>query len=240
MRLAFKPSAVLHTLLLPFIALTLLSTMAQAKVESTVKLPVRAELLAFDGKAARDLDLTKGEPIKLSKKRHQIVFELRDSFGTGNNREQFTSRPFIISFHPVDGRKYVIEAPKLMNRRQADAINRDPASKITVTNEKQEEVSFEIAVLPSRGVQIGRNYAADVRRFNLTDNEAAVPELAGVHADQSFSGFTNAQQDSSIYSGSEENSPEENAMAERMLKYWFQEADSATRKSFLNWAGNLK
>ena len=240
MRLAIKSATTLQALLFALIPLTLVSTPAMAKVESTIKLPVRAELLVLDGKAAKDLDLKKGQSIKLTKKRHQIVFELKETLGSGNQIEQFTSRPFVISFHPVDGHKYIIEAPRLINRRQADAINRNPVSKITVTNEKQEEVPFEMAVLPSRGVQIGRNYANDVRKFNLTDNEAAMPELAGMQVVDASSGFANAQQDSSIYTGLEDNSPEENAMAERMLKYWFKEADDTTRKSFLNWAENLK
>ncbi|WP_160174052.1 DUF2057 domain-containing protein [Endozoicomonas montiporae] len=240
MRTFIKPATTLKVMLLSLFTLPLVSNPAFAGVESTLKLPVRAELLVLDGKAAKDLDLSRGKPIQLTKKRHQVVFELKETLGSGNNVEQFTSRPFVISFHPLDGHHYTIEAPRLLNRRQADAINRDPGSKITVVNEKQEEVAYEIATLPSRGIQIGRNYAADVRKFNMTDNEAAFPELAGAQVAESTHGFARAQQDTSIYSGAETNTPEENVMAERMLKYWFTEADSATRKSFLEWAASLK
>ena len=240
MRAFIKPAATLHVLLFSLFTLSLVSSPAFAGEESTLKLPVRAGLLVLDGKAAKDLNLSRGQAIKLNKKRHQVVFELKETLGSGSNVEQFTSRPFVISFHPLDGHHYVIEAPRLLNRRQADAINRNPGSKIKVVNEKQEDVPFEIATLPSRGIQIGRNYAADVRKFNMTDNEAAFPELAGIQVTTSSHGFANAQQDPSIYSGAEYNTPEENVMAERMLKYWFKEADSETRKSFLNWATQLK
>lgn len=237
---AMRVASTLQALLFSFFTLTLISSPAFAEIESTLKLPVKAELLVLDGKAAKDLDLNRGEPIKLTQKRHQVVFELKETLGSGDNVEQFTSRPFVISFHPLDGHEYIIEAPRLINRRQADAINRNPGSKIIVVNEKQEEVPFEIATLPSRGIQIGRNYAADVHRFNLTDNEAAFPELAGVQVAESSHGFANAQQDTAIYSGAGNSTPEENVTAERMLKYWFKEADSTTRKSFLDWAAKQK
>ena len=239
-RVAMRVASTFHALLFSFFTLTLISSPAFAEMESTLKLPARAELLVLDGKAAKDLDLDRGEPIKLTNKRHQVVFELKETLGSGNNTEQFTSRPFVISFHPLDGHNYLIEVPRLMNRRQADAINRDPASKITVVDEQQKDVPSEIAILPSRGIQIGRNYAADVRKFNQSDNAAALPELAGVQMDEFANGFANARQDSSVYSGAENNTPEENVTAERMLRYWFKEADSATRQSFLDWAAKQK
>ncbi|MCW7554618.1 DUF2057 domain-containing protein [Endozoicomonas gorgoniicola] len=235
-----KAASTLKALLFPFFTLTLISLPAFAELNSTLKLPAKAELLVLDGKAANDLDLDRDESIKLTKKRHQVVFELKETLGSGDNMEQFTSRPFVISFHPLDGHHYLIEAPRLINKRQADAINRDPASKITVVDEQQKEVPFEIAILPSRGIQIGRNYAADVRKFNQSDNAAALPELAGVQMDEFANGFANARQDSSVYSGANNNTPDENIMAERMLKYWYMEADNATRKSFLDWAAKQK
>ena len=223
-----------HSLLMAM-ALTL-SLPADAETLSTLKLPVKSGLLVLDGKNPEDLNLSRGDPIRLTRKRHQIVFELSDTIGSGSNHERFTSRPFILTFHPIGGQKYTITAPRLVNRRQANAINANPGSKITLVNARGEEVPFEMAVLPSRGLQLGRNYAAEVHKFNLTDNEAAVPEFSGMQAKLSGG----ASPVPTTLNNSENNTAEENSMAKKMLKYWFNAADSNTRKAFLNWADKLE
>ena len=219
-------SGLRHGLLMGMMAV--FSLPAAAETQSTLKLPVKSELLVLDGQSAKELSLPKGGPISLSRKRHQVVFELSDTFGNGSNLERFTSRPFILTFHPVAGNKYIIAAPRLINRRQAESINANPASKITLVDAKGNEVPFEMAILPSRGFQFGRNLATDVQKFNLTENEAAAPEFSGVQG--IAAGVITTLADS------EENSEEENAMADKMLKYWFNAAGNDTRKTFLNWA----
>lgn len=224
-------------LLTTMAAMTLtLGLPAHAELQSTLKLPVKSGLLVLDGKDPKELGLAKGEPIRLTRKRHQIVFELSDTIGSGSNLERFTSHPFILTFHPVDGQKYTITAPRLTNRRQADAINARPETRIALVNAKGEDIPFEMAILPSRGLQLGRDHIAEVRKFNLTDNEAAAPEFAGMQTILPGS----AKPVPTSLNNSENNTAEENAMAAKMLKYWFNEADSNTRKAFLDWAGELE
>ena len=229
MRVTVKAvSSIRYWLLMTMTAVLSLPTAAEN--QSTLRLPAKSELLVLDGQAANELDLARGKPIVLSRtRRHQIVFELSDTIGSGNNIERFTSHPFILTFHPVSGQKYTIMAPRLINQRQANAINNNPASKITLVNGKGEEVAHELAVLPSRGLQLGRNYTKEVRKFNLTENEAAVHEFSGMEVA--------ATEQTKTLVNSEDNTDEENIMAEKMLKYWFNAASNDTRKAFLNWAG---
>ncbi|WP_062261326.1 DUF2057 domain-containing protein [Endozoicomonas arenosclerae] len=206
--------------------------------EATLKLPVKSQLLVLDGVNAKELDIKPeaNKPFPLSDERHQIVFQLSDVVSDGGDRNRFTSKPFILTFHPVTGERYTIDAPKLKTMRQAESINNNPTSKITLMNAKGEAVPFEFAILPTKGIQFGRNYAADVQKFNRTDSPAAASEFSGmgVFAEMN-NGFANAKQDEGIY-GSAANKSSDANMSASMLRYWFEKADPETRKAFATWA----
>ena len=205
-----------------------------------LKLPVKGELLVLDGQSVTDLDLKKNAPLKLAAGRHQVVFRLSDIIKSGGDRDVFTTKPFILSFHPVNGRTYEIQAPRLQNLKQAEAINNNPAAKISLVNDREEEVPFEMAALNVKGMQIGRNLAVDVKRFNRTSDSAAVPEFSGVEAEQTFTGFTGIQQDPKLYGAAASTAAEDMAMSENMLRYWFEKSDPQTRLRFLEWANKQK
>ncbi|MGI9281700.1 MAG: YccT family protein [Endozoicomonas sp.] len=212
---------------------------AEAKTkDATLKLPVKSELLVLDGVSAKELDfkVEANKPITLSDERHQVVFQLSDVVTDGGDRNRFTSKPFILTFHPIAGQKYTIDAPKLKNMRQAESINNNPTSKITLMNAKGEAVPFEFAILPTKGIQFGRNYAADTQKFNRTDSPAAASEFSGmgVFAEQN-TGFANVTQNEEIY-GSAANQKGDANMSASMLRYWFEKSDQETRKAFINWA----
>ncbi|KEQ19502.1 YccT family protein [Endozoicomonas numazuensis] len=231
----------LNKLLVATLSLFMITSAWAAETKTkhaTLKLPVKSELLVLDGTNAKDLDFTveANKPITLSDERHQVVFQLSDVVTDGGDRNRFTSKPFILTFHPIAGQRYSIDAPKLKNMRQAESINSNPTSKITLMNAKGESVPFEFATLPTKGIQFGRNYAADVQKFNRTDSPAAASEFSGmgVFAEQN-TGFANASQNEKIY-GSAANKEGDANMSASMLRYWFEKADPATQKAFINWA----
>lgn len=209
-----------------------------AKKTATLKLPVKAQLLVLDGVNAQDLDLDRSKPLKLDDRRHQVVFQLSDMITDGGDRNRFTSKPFIMTFHPKAGNAYAIDAPTLKTIRQAEAINSNPTSKINLIDKNGDDVPFEFAILPTKGMQIGRNFAVDVKKFNRGDAPAAASEFSGIAIDET-SGFTNAQQNETIY-GAATNSSDEAAISGNMLKYWFKKASPETRAEFLQWAQEQK
>ncbi|WP_252178696.1 DUF2057 domain-containing protein [Endozoicomonas sp. 4G] len=206
--------------------------------QATLQLPSKTELLVLDGTNVRDLDfkVTADKPIALSNERHQIVFQLSAIVSDGGERNQFVSKPFILTFHPKPGGHYKLDVPVLRTMRQAQAIDNNPTSKITLKDAKGGAVPFEFAILPSKGIQLGRNYATDVQKFNRTDNPAAATEYSGMgtFAEQN-TGFANATQNEAIYGGAA-NKNDDAQMSASMLRYWFKKADPKTQKAFVNWA----
>ena len=210
------------------------------KRPAVLTLPAKSELLALDGQDSSYLELPEGQPITLGNTRHQVVFRISDTIPVPGGREAISSRPFIISFHPVSGQSYEIQAPPLRNKKQADAFNKEPGSKIRLVSDKDDEIPYEFAVLRTKGVQIGRNIEVDIQKFNRSSSPAAVPEFAGTPSGTMSmaqeNGFTSAQQDPKIYGESAKTLDENEAMSESMLRYWFEKADPATRAKFLEWA----
>ncbi len=223
---------------LSFFMVASVSAAGSKAEQATLQLPAKSELLVLDGTNARDLDfkVEANKPIPLTDERHQIVFQLSDVVTNGGDRTRFTSKPFVLTFHPAVGKQYTIDTPELRNMRQAEAINDDPTSKISLKDAKGEAVPFKFAILPSKGIQLGRNYAADVQKFNRSDSPAAASEFSGlgVFAEQT-TGFANATQNEEIY-GSAANKNDDANMSASMLRYWFEKADPKTRKAFVNWA----
>ncbi|MGI9277260.1 MAG: YccT family protein [Endozoicomonas sp.] len=206
-----------------------------SKHSASLKLPARADLLVLDGQSAGDLELKKDQPLKLTGKRHQVVFRLSDTISVSGDRQLVTSRPFIISFHPLNGHNYEIQAPVLKNRKQLDAFNQNPEAKIRLVSDKDEETPYEFAVLRTRGMQIGRNIEVDIQKFNRGANTAAVPEFVAMMPMSAETGFTAARQDPKIY-GTSATQAEEAEMGEKMLRYWFEKSSPETRTRFLEWA----
>ena len=206
-----------------------------SKQSATLKLPARADLLVLDGQSAGDLEFKKDHPLKLDGKRHQVVFRLSDTISASGDREVVTSRPFIISFHPLNGHNYEIQAPVLRDRKQLEAFNKNPEAKIRLASDKDEETPYEFAVLRTKGMQIGRNIEADIQKFNRGASPAAVPEFAAMMPIPAQTGFTAAKQDPKIY-GTPGAPADEAEMGEKMLKYWFEKSSPETRSRFLEWA----
>ncbi|WP_422132683.1 DUF2057 family protein [Endozoicomonas sp. ALD040] len=212
---------------------------AESRAEqATLQIPAKSELLVLDGTNVKDLDfkVEANKPISLTNVRHQIVFQLSDTVTNGGDRTRFTSKPFVLTFHPAAGKHYSIDVPDLRDIRQAEAINNNPTGKISLKDAKGEAVPYEFAILPSKGIQFGRNYAADVQKFNRSDSPAAASEFSGMGVfAETNTGFANATQNEEIY-GSAANKSDEANISASMLRYWFEKADPKTRKTFVNWA----
>ena len=83
---------------------------------------------------------------------------------------------------------------------------------------------------------VGRDIVEDVQKFNLSNNRAAVRAMAGTV-------FIESDDNSHILplpTASVEAVSGDPAMSEKMLQYWYNQADEAARTRFLRWVEQSK
>lgn len=196
-----------------------------AMADNTVQLPATTRLLVVDGKDASDM----GRELTLADGRHQLVFQLRSLVRDGSDSTMFTSSPYIMTFDLAGDQTFTIKAPSLRTQKDADNLDRSPEALITLTDQKGSNTPFDFSVLSRRGLLVGRDVVDDIQKFNLTNDQAAVRAMAGT--------VFIATNDNSPMPPKPTTSAEDQAMSEKMLQYWYSQADEATRARFLNWVG---
>ena len=78
---------------------------------------------------------------------------------------------------------------------------------------------------------VGRDIVEDIQKFNLSDDPAAVRSMAGTV----FVAANDSSQVLPLPTASVEADAESQAMSEKMLQYWYNQADEAARARFLRW-----
>lgn len=205
-----------------------------ALADNIVVLPKTTSLLVVDGKDASDLK--RARKLTLDDGRHQMVFQLRSLVRDGSDSGMFTSSPYIMTFDLKGDQTFTIKAPSLKTRKDAEKLARSPEALITLTNEKGGNTPVEFSVLERRGMVVGRDIVEDIQKFNLSNNRAAVRAMAGT--------VFIASDDNShmlpLLTASVEAVSRDPAMSEKMLQYWYNQADEAARTRFLRWVEQSK
>ncbi len=92
-------------------------------------------------------------------------------------------------------------------------------------------IEFQSAALVKEGFQLARDYERELIEFNQTNSPAALKTQKST-----YSAFYGNQPVKKPVNNSVEQAGEEAAnMPEEMLKYWYNQADSETRKRFKAW-----
>ena len=202
-----------------------------AIADNTVKLPATTRLLVVDGKDASDM--SRARELTLEDGRHQVVFQLRSLVRDGSDSEMFTSSPYIMTFDLAGDQTFTIKAPSLRTQKDADNLDRSPEALITLIDQKGGNTPVDFSVLSRRGLLIGRDVVEDIQKFNLTNDQAAVRAMAGtvfIAANDNSQVLPTPTTPTKADSGDQ-------AMSEKMLQYWYSQADEATRARFLRWVG---
>lgn len=203
--------------------------------DNTVIPPQRTRMLVVDGEDAKSIEIDPKSGMQMSEGRHQLVFQIRTMVRDGNDNRLFTSSPYIMTFDTKGDQTYTIEGPDLRNIRDVSRFEKAPAEGFSLIAGKGESVSFEFRPYHKSGLLLG-NIVDDIHKFNLTDDPAAVKVFAGPLYFAASSEQPVAEQAPAL-TAPPKAAPTEAAVpaSESMLKYWWNQADSATRNKFLQW-----
>ena len=208
--------------------------------DNTVIPAQRTRMLVVDGEDAKSIEIDSKSGISMNDGRHQLVFQIRTLVRDGNDNRLFTSSPYIMTFDTKGSKTYTIKGPDLKSTRDVSRFEKAPANSFSIATGKGDSVSFEFRPFHKSGLMLG-NIVDDVQKFNLTDDPAAVKAFAGPlyaaantdteqHTEQPV-----AQQVMAPVAPPKPAPTEVVPASESMLKYWWNQSDSATRNKFLQW-----
>ncbi len=187
-------------------------------------------VLALNGKEVTSESLFSGsDVVELNDGLNQLLVqytaELKKS---ADDFELETTDSFVLLFD-VKNVALVLKAPLIRNEGDVDAFNRSGDWRLLDTNGVAQVI--KVSPLKKDGFQLSRDYERELEEFNLTDSAAALPyeRVVGL-ADKSPLPAVNSQSGNNSQSKSSEMN-----MSEKMLRYWYNQADSETRKRFKKW-----
>lgn len=213
-------------------ALLLSSLTVSAIADNTLIIPEKSKLLVLDGKEADQLNSNHG--LALGNGRHQLVFQLKALVRDGGDTNLFASSPYIMTFDLSGDQTYTIKGPMLKTARDTDRLSHSPKAYFSLTDGNGQNIPFEFSVLNKSGLLIGADTVEDIQKFNLSDNPAAVQEMAGtvyIAAPQGAAYQVAHQSQPAVLPPPAAAQP----MSESMLQYWYNQADEVTRERFLKW-----
>lgn len=195
------------------------------------------EILAINGQEVdRESHPSISGDIQLDNGRNQLLVthttEIRD---TGNEAIFDTSTAQVVLFEAQDSRLRLM-APEIGSRHEMRTF--DEGGQWHLVDAGGEPIPYESAVLEKQGLQFGRDYEAELRRFNQSASPAAMailgeesfafdsPVAAATAPEAMPFGAAEGVNDSGMY---------DQQMVGKMLKFWYQQASSTTRNDFNRW-----
>jgi uncharacterized protein YccT (UPF0319 family) len=196
-------------LLLTFALATLLSPLAFA--DNSMRLPNNVKVVAINGE-----NTSESGRIQLPNGTNQIALRYADSFGHGSDAEPVQSEVIVATFE-ANNQQLRLDIPTIKKEAQLESFNRKPQISITTTNGAK--INVKTDVLKKEGIQIFRDYEQELAKFNKSGSPAAVAPAT----------------QAAIPSVGAASDVQGTADAAKMLMYWYQQADPATREMFKAW-----
>lgn len=193
--------------------------------------PSSAKFIALDGQDAEVMEIDSKKGFTLKNGQHQLVFQLKSIIRDGGDSRMYTSKPYIMTFNLQGDQTYTIVSPQLRTTADISVLEKQPAEQISLISANGEKISFAFSSLKKSGLTMG-DLTDSVQKFNLSDDPAAVKAFGG-----SMQPVVTATK---VTAPAMVNPPKPapvtaNPTSESMLKYWYDQADEATRKRFLQW-----
>ncbi|QIW16725.1 hypothetical protein A4G20_10480 [Pasteurellaceae bacterium RH1A] len=179
--------------------------------------------LALDGQKVK-----KGVALQVSDSNtHQVVVEVASIIDSGSDGSYFESDPIVVSFKGSSENIQVI-APNLRNSADVNRFKQSPSLKLQTASGKV--LDHKLDYLKGEGFLPNVNVEANLAQYNAGSGVAAVAGFSqqAMPAAMPMASAGKAAKGKVMVQG-------EN-IAEQQLQYWFQQADKATQKRFLDWA----
>lgn len=192
---------------------------------TTLRLSGDVDLLVLDGKKVSSSLLRGAESIELENGPHQLVFRVEKTISLNNHQKMlYTSPTLIASFDTRSVNQVNFSLPEMSTQKQTEQFNTTP--RVALLDGNAAPIPVRLDVLDTDTNSPSEDYEIATERYNKSGKIASVSRLAQKMAD-----------DSTLLSGlSELDIPPSQTFTEQRLKYWYQKADPATRKRFIEWA----
>lgn len=204
-------------------ALLLFTPSAFADV--TLSMPSNSELVLVNG-----VDASGRDPLKLRNGINQVAFRYIGRYQQQGSQTQFQSDVIIIKFEQSDA-QLALSMPRIRSDSAADKFNHSP--QVTLEDRNSKLVPFELGMLIKKGLQLGRDYEAEIASYNLTDQKASLsiqPTAAATPA--AIAEVTASSTASTAPNKGAKPKADNQVNVGQMLDFWYQQADEETRKAF--------
>ncbi|MGP3592978.1 curli synthesis inhibitor [Vagococcus sp. WN89Y] len=205
-------------------AMVIICYFPAAVLATTLRLSGDIDLLVLDGKKVSSSLLRGAESIELENGPHQLVFRVEKTISLNNHQQiLYTSPALIASFDTQNVNQVNFSLPEMNTQKQAEQFNTTP--RVALLDGNATPIPVRLDVLETDANIHIENYEIATERYNKSGKIAALSRPAQKIAD-----------DSTLLSGiSELDIPPSQTFTEQRLKYWYQKADPATRKRFIEW-----
>ncbi|MCG9731875.1 DUF2057 domain-containing protein [Shewanella sp. Isolate13] len=207
-------------------ALLLFTPSAFADV--TLSMPSNSELVLVNG-----VDASGRDTLNLKNGINQVAFRYLGRYQQQGTQTQFQSDVIIIKFDQSDAR-LTLSMPRIRSGSAADKFNQSP--QVSLEDQDNTPVSFELGMLIKKGLQLGRDYEAEMAAYNLSAQKASLniqPTTTNVTATTATLAVATASPTADTPANTTAKPEATNQVnVGQMLDFWYQQADEETRKAF--------
>lgn len=194
-------------------------------------------VIAVNGDTATErLEAGDGHELRVADGKTQLVVEYSAEVRGAAGGEFLEISDTHVLLFEADETSLALKAPDIDSQHEMDDANRSRQWRLV--DHRGRELEYAIDVLEKKGLQLGRNYGQEVAAFNKTDSPAAYSAAAEIAATEVRDADTvesaNAVDQATAKIGGS-HSLADQAMVERILKYWYQQASRMTRNNFKSW-----
>ncbi len=208
-------------------ALSLALLAAPVTWAESLTIPMEFQFVALDGTKISTSLFSHKDELDLAPGQRKIALQYKDLIpeSVGDGHRRVSSSPFVVTLQVEKGVDYVLKADRrIVDVKAAEAYAKAPQVVISASNGRAATFSLQ---------QTQSDEASFVDKLLGEAPDAPSHEEAALAATASGAAAATA----SSAPGNVKPAPAQgDARAEEMLKYWWEQADDATRKAFMSWA----
>lgn len=186
---------------------------------ATFEIPRPYVLLLLDGQPAKGSMVNSKQQVTLGAGQHQLVLQFEGSFRDHSESRLIRGEPVVFNLKAKTDDQLTIQFAYPRNFQEAERYLKLQELKV-INHNGQPANQVDYFVLPTKeGLQIGRDYQQELTDMGKAFQQTSMPTAAAA--------APNAQSSSAPVA--------KNVQTLEMLKYWYNQADSKTRKDFQHW-----
>ncbi len=194
---------------------------------ATFEIPRPYVLLLLDGQSAKGSMVNSKQQVTLGAGQHQLVLQFEGSFRDHSESRLIRGEPVVFNLKAQADDQLTIQFAYPRNFQEAERYLKQQELKV-INRNGQPASQVDYFVLPTKeGLQIGRDYQQELTDMGKAFQQTSMPTTATAVAATAAVAAPNAQSGSAPVAKS--------VQTLEMLKYWYNQADSKTRKDFQHW-----